>query len=108
MTADIVYVLWEDAGHMQDWNSGSNVADWAENDALFTVETVGQLIGEHERWILVAPSVTVEATAVHSPMRIMRASILIMETIDGKQTEFDQANRGSIGDGGQEGATKGD
>ena len=78
MNPKVVHVMWTDAGHMRDWNPGDKVADWAEDEDQFIVKTAGHLIGEHDDWILVALSFT-DTGMVHSPKRIMRASILDME-----------------------------
>ena len=78
MTPKVVHVMWTDAGHISGWSTQAEVANWSENEDQFIVKTAGHLIGEHEDWILVALSFT-EAGMIHSPKRIMRASILDME-----------------------------
>jgi hypothetical protein len=89
MTPLVVRIAWVDAGHRRDWGTAEEVADWAEDDEKFTVKTAGHLVGEHEDWLLIAPSFTEEGN-IHSPIRIMRANIISMEVLDGnEETESD-------------------
>ena len=89
MTPDVVRVTWVDAGHRHDWGTAGEVARWVEDARKFTILTAGFLIGESDDWVLIAPSYTDEGMA-HSPIRILKISIISMEVLDGnKETKFD-------------------
>jgi hypothetical protein len=75
MLMQIVYIVWKDTCHLNNWKHITEIAEWAENAEVSRIVTVGWLVGEGEDWIVVSPTVSHANKQAHSPMKIYNDQI---------------------------------